>query len=72
MENKKEYNIGEIFQCGLLYIQCIQQRTSLGVSCKGCMFHNSGTCVDDIEEIVGYCDEYHRSDNKNVIFVKCK
>lgn len=71
MKNRTEYNIGEIFQCGLLYLQCIQQRTDLGASCEGCIFYNGGMCVDDIEEMVGYCGERNRTDNENVIFVKC-
>lgn len=63
---KKEYAVGEVFQCGLLKF-----RVSPAVdkeSCKGCYF-NFGACAADVR-LLGSCSALHRKDKTEVIFVK--
>lgn len=58
---KKEFKIGEVFQCGLVKLKCIKS-SSL---CANCYFIRRCN-----HEITGYCFAESRDDKTDVIFVK--
>lgn len=61
---KKEFKPGETFQCGLVPLKCVESNTLVGL-CDKCFFKRR--CIN---EIVGHCSEFYRSDGKTVYFVK--
>lgn len=64
---KKEFKIGEMFQCGLIKLRC--EKVTSFKCCDGCFFHIS--CLKCISgEIAGSCAGYAREDKTDVIFVK--
>lgn len=58
---KKEFKVGEVFQCGLIKLKCVKG----GITCNKCYFN--GICI---HEIVGPCHSEGRKDKTSVIFVK--
>lgn len=58
---KKEFKIGEVFQCGLVKLKCVKS----GRTCHGCYFARG--CRNEIK---GYCAAETREDGNCVIFVK--
>lgn len=62
---KKEYKIGEEFQCGLVRLKCVS-----GLSCESCYFKGIDYCCTVIYDMVGGCDSSEREDKTNVAFVK--
>lgn len=64
---KKQFNIGETFQCGLLKLKCIEN-DSKNYRCDSCFFTTLGRCLG--KEIVGHCVDSFRNDKTDVIFVK--
>lgn len=68
---KKEFKVGEVFQCGLVKLR-VEPSRKLG-SCVGCFFWygNFPMCDDFAEVFVGKCDR-SRKDKTDVIFVKIK
>lgn len=67
--SKKEFKVGEVFQCGILKMRV--EPSKHPKSCEGCFFweDNFLKCDDIIETIVGKCDK-SRQDKTDVIFVK--
>lgn len=64
MINKKEFSIGEEFDCGLIRLR----REESGNSCTGCYFDRS---IDYYPfDIIGQCSKTARTDSKDVIFVE--
>lgn len=62
---KKEFKVGETFQCGLVKLKCIKSEAS----CFRCYFVNEDNCFS-FSKIVGPCYHSEREDKTNVIFVK--
>lgn len=58
---KKEFKVGEVFQCGLIMLKCVKS----GRKCDGCYF--MGGCKNTI---TGRCAKESREDGNDVIFVK--
>jgi hypothetical protein len=67
---KKEYAIGERFECGLIgTIETVAGNDD----CDGCIFHHLSTydCSDGIVRVmVGQCCGNYREDGKEVMFKK--
>lgn len=63
---KKEFKIGEIFQCGLVKLRCEKDK---GV-CEGCVFDSIDVMCDDFIFVTGHCASDKREDKTDVIFVK--
>lgn len=72
--DKKEFAIGERFQCGLVTLKVVEARSKNGHNgCNGCCFNLDVICYRSCDNrIVGHCKSYNRSDNKNVIFKQVK
>lgn len=66
---KKEFKVGETFQCGLVKLKV--EPSKKPTSCVGCFFWNENfpMCDDFAEAFVGKCD-ISRKDKTGVIFVK--
>lgn len=65
---KKEFKVGEEFQCGLIRLKVeIGDRFHL---CKGCYCGDRTIECEVFKEIVGECMSESREDNAYVIFVK--
>lgn len=65
---KKEFKIGEVFQCGLIKLKCVESIDELN-PCKECVLASHVGCVGAIG-ILGGCSAFNREDETNVIFVK--
>lgn len=61
---KKEFKVGEVFQCGLIKLKCVHAKKE--GCCDSCYFKYR-QCSDDI---VGLCSSYSRKDKTDVIFIK--
>lgn len=66
--DKKEFKVGEKFQCGLVTLECQENKISY---CDGCFFEYQD-CRGNLSEYVGYCCSGDRTDYKNVIFKQIK
>ena len=64
---KKEFKIGETFQCGLVKLRVETPESGL---CKGCFFGSRSYDCGSIINLTGSCYFDEREDNTNVIFVK--
>lgn len=67
---KKEFKVGEVFQCGLVKLKCVIEPINRSERCDGCFFDDNGECIDRFDNIVGKCSHLNRRDKENVIFVK--
>ena len=65
---KTEYQVGEIFQCGLVKLKCVKSENEFN-PCEGCVFNSHIGCVGIIG-MFGGCSIFNREDETNVIFVK--
>lgn len=65
---KKEFKVGETFQCGLVTLACIESKTQH--SCPECYFAECEYCSDINDMIVGQCAGVLREDHKDVHFIK--
>lgn len=66
---KKEFRIGETFQCGLVKLKCCEKVIDDTERCEKCFFNYYGKCIDKFN-IAGYCSHLNREDKTNIIFVK--
>lgn len=64
---KKEFKIGETFQCGLVKLRV--EKPEIGL-CKGCIFSSSFYDCDSITDLTGPCSWDEREDKASIIFVK--
>lgn len=64
---KKEFKIGEVFQCGLVKLKCVKAKDEKHPCC-GCIL-DTCNCLK-FEEFVGPCQDCIREDKTNVIFIK--
>lgn len=60
-KKKKEFKVGEKFQCGLYILQCVEDQE---IECNGCFFLDMDKCL------AGECAGIRRSDDINVKFIK--
>lgn len=66
--SKKEFKVGEVFQCGLIKLKVeIGDRFYL---CKGCYCGETTHECEVFKVIVGECMSESREDKADVIFVK--
>lgn len=65
---KTEYQVGEIFQCGLVKLKCVKSENEFN-PCEGRVFNSHIGCVGIIG-MFGGCSIFNREDETNVIFVK--
>lgn len=63
---KKEFKVGEVFQCGLVKLKC----SNLYDGCQGCFFDKFMTDGEDCKLLIGECNGMYREDKTDVIFVK--
>lgn len=66
---KKEFKIGETFQCGLVKLRVEMSDENSLSPCSECFFSGS-CCIDRIEKAIGSCAWEKRKDKTDVIFVK--
>lgn len=62
---KKEFKIGETFQCGLVTLKCTKNTNA----CEGCFFDYPYGCGKD-NDTIGSCLQEERVDKTSVIFAK--
>lgn len=63
---KKEFKIGEVFQCGLIKLKCVEEINF----CKGCFLNDITSVQKQCKKLVGECESLDRKDGEGVIFVK--
>lgn len=63
---KKEFKIGETFQCGLIKLKC---EKGICESCANCNFRYKDDC-SVFFDFTGSCNASDREDKTDVIFVK--
>lgn len=63
---KKEFKVGEVFQCGLVKLIV---KNGIKSKCNGCVFCEKENC-NSIRFLVGDCDSRFREDKTDVIFKK--
>lgn len=66
---KKEFKIGEVFQCGLAKLKVQKAKEKGRKGCIGCVLNGSGHC-HFAEDYFGGCTSEEREDKTDVIFVK--
>lgn len=68
---KKEFKVGEVFQCGLIKLKVIKAQNPR-YHCRECIISKLVEDCDCVcfEPIVGECTCYDREDKNDVIFVK--
>ncbi len=64
---KKEFKVGETFQCGLVKLKVVKAE-KVG-TCTGCDLHGLEYCTA-VQEFIGSCYRADREDKNDVIFVK--
>lgn len=65
--SKKEFEIGEVFQLGLMKIR-VEKRDE-DKRCHECFFERLCWADEKLcDDIVGECDSYYRKDGTDVIF----
>lgn len=65
---KKEFKVGETFQCGLVKLR-VEKARCVASWCDGCFFHFRCLKVT-VRTIAGPCTRTHREDKTDVVFVK--
>lgn len=63
---KKEFKVGETFQCGLVKLKVEEERNG----CVGCVFTGVGDACKIAGLLVGNCIAGEREDATDVIFVE--
>lgn len=66
---KKEFKVGEVFQCGLVKLK-VEKVKGNNHLCNGCFFNNSMHECENNKYFIGSCSSKGREDKNNVIFVK--
>lgn len=69
MAKKKEFNIGEEFDFGLIRVRCVEIKKRKDSCPKSCVFRECG-CYDVRDIYVGGCGPHSRTDGKSVYFKK--
>ena len=69
--SKKEFQVGESFQCGFITLKCeLNPLSGTKQPCQKCYFSKLSCCY--VEDMIGECEAELRKDGKDVHFVKCK
>lgn len=63
---KKEFKVGEVFQCGLIKLRVVKEDEN---SCLKCFFNKTFLC-GNMDQLIGSCSDVEREDETDVIFVK--
>lgn len=63
---KKEFKVGETFQCGLVKLKCVKAEETI---CEGCFLDDICEFYSQCNALIGCCDA-SREDKTDVIFVK--
>lgn len=63
---KKEFKVGEVFQCGLVKLKVEKERNG----CVGCVFVGVGEACKIAGLLAGNCIAGEREDATDVFFVK--
>lgn len=66
---KKEYQIGEVFQCGLVKLKCVKAKC-VTRKCYDCYLYYDWEDICLGQNFVGECEWRDREDKNDVIFVK--
>lgn len=66
--DRSEFKIGEVFQCGVVTLECIKRKSNYS-HCEGCFFSDYGQCMDH-KHVTGHCASVYREDKTDVIFIK--
>lgn len=61
----EEYKVGEVFQFGKIKLKCVE---SIDTDCRGCVLSETSHC----RKFMSHCHKFHRSDEKDVIFIEVK
>lgn len=69
MAKKKEFNIGEEFDFGLIRIRCVESKKNKEYCPKSCVFKGLN-CFAIRDSFVGECVPDERTDGKSVCFKK--
>ena len=69
MAKKKEFQIGEEFDFGLIRVKCVEIKKHKDVCPKSCAFRGP-ECWILRATYIGECGPYERSDGKSVYFKK--
>ena len=64
---KKEFKVGETFQCGLVKLRVVKSEKT--GTCTGCDLLGLEYCTA-VQEFIGSCYRGDREDKTDVIFVK--
>lgn len=67
LKAKKEFKIGEVFQCGLVKLKVVKQE-KFG-TCTGCALDGLEYC-SAVQEFIGSCYHADREDKTDIVFVK--
>lgn len=62
---KKEFDIGEEFQLGLVRLKCVSDH-----GCEDCYFNSIDYCYFVLKDIIGCCNCSDREDKTDVAFIK--
>lgn len=68
---KEEFDIGEVFQCGLVKLIVVEAIDSYDL-CAGCVFKGDTISNECSHVVLGNCGAGYRKDKTDVIFVKVK
>lgn len=63
---KKEFKIGETFNCGLVKLRVVKEDVN---SCLKCFFNGTFLC-GNMNQLIGSCYDNEREDKQSVVFVK--
>lgn len=67
---KKEFEIGEIFQLGLVKLKVEKTDAKLCEQCENCYLYEDIENCRQLLNIIGSCEAKNRKDKTDVIFVK--
>lgn len=67
LKAKKEFKVGEVFQCGLVKLKVVKQE-KFG-TCTGCALDGLEYC-SAVQEFIGSCYHADREDKTDIVFVK--
>lgn len=67
---KKEFKIGETFQCGLIKLK-VEKLRCVASWCDGCFFHFRCS-KEAVRIIAGSCRGTQREDRTDVVFVRAE
>lgn len=67
---KREFEIGEVFDVGLIKLKCVEVDIKNENPCEGCVFTKKFHVCGIINDMIGPCASVNREDKKNVVFIE--